>query len=201
MRTSQIEIFQYNELSEKSKEIAIKNLIDSYWGDGSIYNVIGDDCFLLDIKEEDKKFPIKNSSNILLGNNRGELYYTIYDSFYLNCTKSMEINDFNAFWAWLGLDKRIITKLWNSDIDLNLAGDSGYYQKTTYLELVVNKENCLTPKQESKINKAQAVFDEHICNIHKKIISQYEYMQTAEYFIENGIIDEYEFLESGKIYI
>lgn len=199
MKTLQIEIYQYNELSEKSKEIAIQKLNYLYWNDGSIYDIIKDDCSLFDIKEKDKKFPVKNTDGIVIGNNRGELFYTTEGGFFIDCTKAMKINDYSAFYQWLKLDKNIIKKIDNYDIELNIAGSSGYYRKTTFLEIADTK-NCLTQKQLNKIDKAQAIFDNHIKYIYDRILEQYYYMQTTEYFIESSIIDDYEFLENGEIY-
>ena len=199
MKIKEIKVYEYNELSEESKKLAIQKLNDLYWNDGSIYEHIKEDDALFDIKEEDKKFPIKDNDNILFDNNRGDLYYTTEGYSFIDCTKAMVINDYTGFYKWLKLDKNIIKKIDNYDIELNIEGETGYYQKTTCLELVINKENCLTPKQLKKLDNAQAIFDEHISNIRKNIISQYEYMQTAEYFVDSGIIDEYEFLENGKI--
>ena len=201
MRIQEIRVYEYHELSYKAKEKALYEMNDRYWSDGYIYEDIKDNCALFDIPEIDKKFKIDNSSNILLGNNRGDLFYTTEGNFYLNCTSGMVVNDYEAFYQWLQLDKKIIDKIQGYHYELFIDGEvKNRSYITTYLEFN-NRTYKQIPNGDAKqIEKAKTIFDNHIYNIWKRIKDEYEYMLTSEYFLESGIVDNYEFLASGKIY-
>lgn len=198
METIQIVVYDYNELSDIAKERAIRNLVYKYWGEGEIYEHIKDACYLLDIPEKDKTFKIDNPDNILFGNTRGNLYYTISsdgEEFYLNCTDCITVNDFDAFYKWLGLNKSVIKQINKGEIDVFI---NNAWKKTTTLHFGHDIE--LTESQNNNIIKAKAKFDAHIRSIWEQINEQYEYMQTEKYFIDNDLFNDYKFYSNGKIF-
>jgi hypothetical protein len=190
MRTVETKVFSFNELSEDSKENAIEQVRNYYCN----YNEFGewakDDCWLLNPPHKDvKKYNLKN--NILLSNNRKNIYFSIDRNWFLDCQEAIAVEDENAFLDWLGLPKELASKT-----EYEIFTPS-FRNADTKIEFTHNENEDFTDSEEDYLGQAMNKFETHINNCLKGIEDSINYRFTDEAIMEDIEANEYEFEEDG----
>jgi hypothetical protein len=190
MRTVETKVFSFNELSEDSKENAIEQVRNYYCN----YNEFGewakDDCWLLNPPHKDvKKYNLKD--NILLSNNRKNIYFSIGRNWFLDCQEAIAVEDENAFLDWLGLPKELASKTEYEIFTLP------FRNADTNIEFTHNENEDFTDSEEDYLGQAVNKFETHINNCLKGIEDSINYRFTDEAIMEDIEANEYEFEEDG----
>ena len=194
MRTLEIKLFTFDELSNEAKENAIKQVRESYYEYNDFCQWAIDDCALLEPLEnelteilgKDYKFP-------LIENNR-KIYFSLDRNRYIDISNAMTITDDNDFFKWLGIDENLFL-----DDDGFLILDYKIGKDT--IEFETNDFNIDFNDEQNKIlDSAIEKFESHCEDILTRIESDYEYRFTDEAIIEDIKANNFEFYNDGKIY-
>ena len=195
MRTLQIKLFTFDELSNEAKENAIKQVRESYYEYNDFCQWAIDDCALLEPLEnelteilgKDYKFP-------LLKNTRKKLYFSLDRNRFIDISNAMMITDDDDFLKWLEIDKNLFL-----DNDGFLILDYKIGKDT--IEFETNDFNIDFSNEQNKIlDIAIEKFESHCNDILARIESGYEYRFTDEAIIQDIEATEMEFEKDGTEY-
>lgn len=185
MKTIEIKVFTYDELSKETKEKALDQMREYYYRYNDFIRWAIDDCALLEPIESELtelfgteyKFP-------LLKNNRS-VFCSLDRNRHIDISEAIEIQNSTQFLKWLGLTETLI-----DEIDFRIHEDT----------IEFFSENELSDDQNEKINDAVSKFNNHCQDILNRIESDYEYRFTDAAIIEDIDANGIEFTEDGKIY-
>lgn len=191
MKTINITLYKFQELSKEAQEKAIENERENRYAYDFCIDYAIDDCYLLEPPHDElaqlyKKLKIE-SKDLLIKNNR-KIYFDIYRKF-IDISEAMEIQDDYIFLRWLGLNDRLIKK-----VKFEIGKD------TINIDLDCFQDCTLTKIEEDKIQKAVEKFENHCVNILNNIEESYEYYYSDEYLSEILIDNDYDFKENGEIF-
>lgn len=194
MRTIEIKLYSFDELTEEAKEIAVDNVRnqDGYGDDFGSWAV--DDCSLLEplheelveLFGEDYKFP-------LIENTRKKIYFSLGRNRFLDVEKAIDITNEEHFLTWLGIPKSLQDKSYYS------IYTPRYGNLDTTIEFEEATDDYFTEEEVSILEDAKVKFDNHIEDVLKRIESDVEYRYSNEAVIEDIIANDYEFLENGEL--
>lgn len=208
MRTLELKLFTFNELSDEAKQVAIETQRNSYYEDNEFALWAIDNCYLFEPKHQelidlfgedfyDKLNEGKEYKDTpLIGNNRQDIFFDCEARYrHLDCTKAMEVNNNYYFLLWLGIPKDMI-----ENVNYSLYSDSSRYADTK-IEFEPNDcEQEFTTEQEAILKLAEEKFNDHISNILSNIDKDIQYRCTDEAIIEDIKTNEYEYTEKGELF-
>lgn len=186
MRKIQLKIYEFDELSEESKEKAIDNILNSYYSYNNFAEWAIDDCELLEPPKDDLvrlfgddyKFP-------LIENNR-KIYFSTGWRKYIDVSKGMIINNESQFLIWLGIPKYLVKEVY-----FNIGKDTINFEEN-------NPEYEFTVEEIEILDSATEKFEEHCQNILNNIERDIDYRYSDEAIIEDSV--NFSFFENGNIY-
>lgn len=174
MKTIQINTFSFNELSEEAQQVAINNFLTNYEIDP--FQVV-DDCYLFDPKDIDLRDTLKENYNrdILIKNNRKNIYFNIDRNWYLDCTDAMEIQNDVLFLKYLGIPEYLQEQIQYEIFTLN-------NNSSTEIDFeLVASEYEFTKAEGEILQSAKDKFSDLINEILGRIKFQYEYEASEEF--------------------
>lgn len=187
MKTIEIKLYKFSELSEEAKQKAIEDTRNSYYEYNEFSKWAIDDCALLEpIEKELIKLFGKSYDFPLIKNNR-KVYFSLDRNRYIDISKAMEIQNSTQFLTWLGLNKRLIDK-----VDFTIGEDTIEFSNQSHLEFTVIEEE--------KLSNAVSKFEDHCQNILKQIEDSIDFRFTDECIEEDLEANDYDFTEDGSIY-
>lgn len=194
MRTIEIKLYSFDELTDEAKVKAIDNVRnqDGYGVDFGSWAV--DDCSLLEplhdelaeLFGEDYKFP-------LIKNTRKGIYFGLGRGWFLDVAEAIDVTNDEHFLTWLGVPKGLQDKVYYS-----IYTPKHRYSDTT-IEFVEATGEDFTGAEEIILEDAKVKFDNHIKDVLKRIENDIEYRYSDEAVAEDIIANGYEFLECGEL--
>lgn len=192
MKTISFNVYSFNELSEKAKQVAIENIRQSYYEDNDFAEWAVDDCCLFEpLQEELQNMFGENYDFPLIKNTRGIIFFSTDRDWFLDCEDAMKITNDKQFLLWLGIDNTLEGL---EDISFNIYTPSGRNSDTS-----IEFED-FDSKFEDLIESAENKFDDHVQDILRRIQSDIEYRYTDEAIMEDISNDDTKFLENGEVY-
>jgi len=176
MRTIETEVYEFHELSEQAKEVAIMNEREAKYHSPSISDFIIDDCYLLNPK---------GVHDLIIENTR-KVYFDLYRG-YINISEGMHIKDDKAFLDWL-------------NIPIELQNEVYYTIKESTIYFEENDcEYEFTENDNKILDDAKEKFEEHCSWILECIEKEYDFQYSDECIIEDIQCNEYEFTKEGTL--
>lgn len=187
MKTVEIKLYKFDELSKEAQQKAIKKTRESYYcsNDFSLWAI--DDCSLLEPPHDELHNLFGNDYDFPLIKNNRNVYFSLERNRYIDISNAMEIQDSNQFLKWLGLDKRLIDK-----IDYSIGSDTISFHNQS--------NNDFTNNQEEKLKLAVEKFENHCEDILNRLEQDIEYRYSDECIIEDLLDNNYYFRENGDLY-
>jgi len=190
-------VYEFNELSEKSKKIALQKYHDRMHDYFDMNFYIFDDCYLFEPKHDYLINLFGNEygelKNPIIGNNRKNITYNDYYGLTLQINKAIEINNDKLFLLWLEIPLSMYDKVFYTF--------SSTRNGNTKIEFVENDKNYEFTNDELIIlENAENIFNSHICSIAKNIQQDIGYHFSDENIIEEINNNEVYFFENGTIY-
>jgi len=187
MRVVNTKVYQFSELSDEAKQVAIENYRNE---DQDFGNWVVDDCALLEPQESelrelfgvDYDFP-------LIKNNRTDIYFNTDRNRFLDCSKAIEITNDKKFLKWLGIDIEVK--------GLEYIGYSILASRFRNGDTTIDFDNYPSDFDEV-ILLAQSKFNNHIQHVLKGIEESINYRYSDVSIIEDIESNEYEFLSNGE---
>jgi hypothetical protein len=192
MRTIEIKLYNFNELSKEAKQVAIEQYRQkSYeYNDYSYWAI--DDCGLFEPPHKEMIELFGEGYNFLLiENTRKNIYFSTYREWFLDCVNAMVIADDEKFYKWLGLPEGLYN---NEDFYYEIYTPKYRNSSTTI------RFDGYGEEYEGDICNAIDKFNSHIDNVLRGIGESIDYYFSDEYISEDIIINEYEFTEEGNTY-
>jgi hypothetical protein len=197
MKTIEIQLFKFSELSEQAKSKAIEQRRESMYRDSDILSYAIDNCYLFEPKHDElvNLFgeEYNKMSKPMLGNNR-KVYFSIYRDRYLNCEDGIIVNNEEMFLSWLRIPKYLQDKI-TYTIKTVRGGNSD-----TIIEFFEYGEHEISEDEWQILEDAYEIFCEHMDNVLNRIQADYEYHFSDEYIAEELDAMDYDFTEDGTIY-
>ena len=192
MRTIEIKLYNFNELSEESKKVAIEEMRDRYYERNTFASWAIDDCSLFEPpqKEMEELFG-KYYDFPLIKNTRKNIYFSTDRGWYLSCDQAMVVRNDEQFLKWLGID-RSIEGLENVSYII--------YTPTTRFASTTIKFDDYPLEFDDLIYGACVKFKDHIDNVLRRIEKDIEYRFTDEAIMVDIVSNEYEYTEDGRLY-
>ena len=194
MRTIEIKLYSFDELTDEAKEKAIYNVRnqDGYGDDFASWAV--DDCALLEPLEaelvelfgKDYKFP-------LIKNTRKRIFFSLDRDWFLDVEKAIDITNEEHFLTWLGVPKSLQDKVYYR------IYTPKYRNSDTTIGFEEATDEDFTEEEESILEGAKVKFNNHILDVLKRIEADIDYRYSDEAVIDDIIGYGYEFLEDGEL--
>lgn len=194
MQTITQTIYEFNELSEKSKKIALEQYHDKMQNNFEIEYYIFDDCYLFEPKHEQliNLFSTEYSklTSPIIGNTRKNIYFNDY---YLKIEDAIQINNDKLFLLWLKIPLQLHDKVYytfsstrNGNTKINFVENDSTYQFTN------DELNIL--------ENSSSIFNEHINQISNDIQNNIDFYFSDSNMIEQITENEVYFFKNGNIY-
>ena len=204
MKTIQVKLYKFSELSEEAKETAVNKERERRYNDTDLAQFAIDDDYLFEPKHEDlvKVFGEKYNelfdtakANPMLGNTRKNLLFDYDRGQYIDCELSLEVNNDGLFLTWLGIPKELHIYL-----EYNIYTPM-YRGSNTKIEFTVfDKENEFTEEETSLLEDASEKFSDHLSDVLQRIGESIEYNFTDKAITEELEQNDSDFTEDGKLY-
>jgi hypothetical protein len=197
MKTIEIQVYKFSELSENAKKKAIEQKRESMYTDSHILSWVVDDCYLFEPKHNEMVSLFGEEYNKMtepmLGNTR-KIYYSLDRDRYLNAEDGIIVNNEEMFLSWLRIPKSLQDKI-TYTIKTVRGGNSD-----TIIEFFEYGEHEISADESQILEDAYEIFCEHMDNVLNRIQADYEYHFSDEYITEDLEAMGYDFTEDGKIY-
>jgi len=186
MRIAQVEVYQFNELSEEAKEKAVNELRDI----NTEYSSWWDHDGLLDLSAKELKSR-RITEHLTLS------YKLVSFDFVRHHIRfeSVEVNNDDAFRKFLRVHKRLWKKC-------HYAFYYPSYPSTakTVFEIEHQEGLSFTDKEEEILDRACKIMNDKINEALVSLEESYEYLTSRRIIIETIEANKYEFTEDGKVY-
>lgn len=192
MRTIRTKVYQFNELNDQAKQVALEEIRNRYYEYNDFASWAIDDCALLEPPHRELEDLFGTEYDFpLIKNTRKDIYFDTDRNNYLDCVVAMEITNDEQFLKWLGIDRNIQGL---EDLEYTIF-TSGYRNSSTTIDF----DNYSSDFDNIVLN-AQSKFNSHIQDVLKRIERDIDYRFTDEAITEDILANDYEFTKDGKIF-
>lgn len=196
MKTIEIKIYSFEELSEDAREKAIEQVRQQYYEFNEFAHWAIDDCSLFEPPHDElTELAKKNNRNYnfpLIENTREKIYFDTGRGSFLDCENAMHITDEDLFLDWLGISE-------------DLRNDDGFYwsiktpsHRGASTTISIDCDNY--DKFEGEIDEAIEKFEDHVGCCLDRIEADIDYRFTDIAIEEDIKANDMEFTEDGTIY-
>lgn len=200
MKTIEVKIYYFNELTTAAQQIAIDQFRERKYEDSSVAEWVIDDCYLFEPKnavmeglfgEEYIKL-----DKPVIANTRKNIYFDTDRNRYLDADEGIEITNEKMFLTWLEIPEELQEKLFYT-----IKNFGGINPDT----IIVFKENeCdykFTAEEKKILLNAANKFNDHLEEVLNRIGEAIDYQFSDEYIAEEIEMNEYEYTADGKRYL
>ena len=199
MKTIEIKIYEFNELSNEAKENAIEQIRQKRYNYNDYVNWIIDDCYLFEPKHDElfKLFGSEYSklNNPIIGNSRKNIYFDLDRNRHIDASEAMIINNEKMFLSWLEIPENMHDKMYFSIQSTN----SRYPDTFIYFHEDENLYN-FSPIELNILENAKDKFSNHMENVLNNLENSFDYCFSDESLINEIDANDYQFTENGEIY-
>lgn len=199
MKTIQVKIYYFNELTTAAQQVAIEQFRDIKYEDSSVYEWVIDDCYLFEPKNAvmERLFGEEYTklNKPVMANTR-KVYFDTDRNRHLDADEGIQITNEKMFLIWLGIPEEMHEKVYFT-IKNNWARNPD-----TIIKFEENDSDYHFTEEENKIlENAAEIFSNHMEEVLNRIEESIEYQFTDEYIAEEIEMNEYEYTADGKRYL
>ena len=194
MRTIRTKVYQFNELNDQAKQVALEEIRNRYYEYNDFASWAIDDCALLEPPHKELEDLFGTEYDFPLIKNNRKVYFSLDRDRYIDISNAMEISSHNQFLLWLGINESdFLDEEGFSILDYKIGKDTIEFDTTDWrIEF--------TKEQETILESAKEKFEEHCEDILKRIERDIDYRVTDEAITEDILANDYEFTKDGKIF-
>ena len=199
MKTIEVKIYYFNELTTAAQQIAIEQFRDRKYEDSSVSEWVIDDCYLFEPKnavmeglfgEEYKKL-----NKPVIANTR-KVYFDTDRNRHLDADEGIEITNEKMFLTWLEIPQELQEKLFY------IIKNFGGRYPDTIIQFEENECDYEFTAEENKIlENAANKFSDHMEEVLNRIGEAIDYQYSDECIAEEIEMNEYEYTADGKRYL
>jgi hypothetical protein len=200
MKTIEVQIYYFNELSPAAKQVAIDQFRNRKLEDYSVVEWAIDDCSLFEPnhKEMGTLFGEEYTklTKPVMANTRKNIYFDTDRNRYLDAHQAIEITNEKMFLIWLGVPEEMHEKVYFK-IKNNWARNPDTIIK-------FEENDCdyhFTDEEILILKNAAQKFSNHMDEVLNRIEQSIEWQFSDECITEDIEINEYEYTADGKRYL
>jgi hypothetical protein len=200
MKTIEVQIYQFNELSPAAKQVAIEQNRKMKYEDYSVVQWAIDNCYLFEpensVMETLFGEEYTKLTTPVIANTRKNIYFDTDRNRHLDVHQAIEITNEKMFLTWLEIPEKLQEKLFYT-----IKNTYGRYPDTI-IEFEEGENDYEFTNEENMILKNAAhKFSSHMDKVLKRIEESIEWQFTDECITEDIEANEYEYTADGKQYI
>jgi hypothetical protein len=195
MKTIEVNLFKFNELSNEARQVAVDNLRERMYGNPDVAGLVIDDCYLfeplnIDLVELFGEEYTKLDKPII-GNTR-KVYFDTDRNSHLDADEGIEINNERMFLLWLGIPESM-----HKFLCYSIKNNTARYPDTK-IEFEPNEYEYEFSDEENEIlDRAADKFSDHMYNILNRISDSIEFFYSDDYLEQELEDGEDYFTEDG----
>lgn len=200
MKTIEVQIYYFNELSEAAQQIAIDHFRNIKYEDSSVTEWAIDDCFLFEPnhKEMETLFgeEYKKLTKPVIANTRKNIYFDTERNRHLDAKEGIEITNEKMFLTWLEIPEKLQDKLF-----YKITKNYGRYPDTIILFEEGESDYHFTEEENTILENAADKFSNHMEEVLDRIEKSIDWQFSDECIAEDIEINQYEYTADGKRYL
>lgn len=188
MKTIELKIYDFSELTEESKQNAINNIRESYYNYNEFAQWAIDDCGLFEPQNDEIQNLFGENYKFPLLENTRKLYFSLDRDRFIDVSSALIVTNEAQFLTWLGIPENM-----QENVCFNILKDSIEFEENDY--------NYEFNEIETQILiEAQEKFENHLHDVLNRIESEIDYRFSDEAIIEDIEANIFEFYKNGEIY-
>jgi hypothetical protein len=199
MKTIEVKIYYFNELTTAAQQVAIEQFRDRKYEDSSVSEWVIDDCYLFEPKnavmeglfgEEYKKL-----NKPVIANTR-KVYFDTERNRHLDADEGIQINNEKMFLIWLGIPEEMHEKVY-----FTIKNNWARYPDTIIKFEENDSDYHFTEEENTILKNAANKFSDHMEEVLNRIGEAIDYQYSDECIAEEIEMNEYEYTADGKRYL
>jgi hypothetical protein len=199
MKTIEVQIYYFNELSAAAQQVAIDKFRQLKYEDSSVTEWAIDDCFLFEPNHKEMETLFGEEYTKLkkpvMANTR-KVYFDTERNRHLDADKGIEITNEKMFLIWLGIPEEMHEKIY-----FFIKNNWARYPDTI---IKFEENDCdyhFTEEENTILKNAAEKFNDHMEEVLNRIEQSIEWQFSDECIAEDIEINEYEYTADGKRYL
>lgn len=200
MKTIEVKIYQFNELTTAAQQIAIDHFRNVKYEDSSVFDWAIDDCFLFEPnhKEMETLFGEEYTklTKPVIANTRKNIYFDTERNRHLDADEGIEITNEKMFLIWLGIPEEMHKKVY-----FTIKNNWARYPDTI---IKFEENDCdyhFTEEENIILENAADKFSNHMEEVLNRIGENIDWQFSDECIAEDIEINQYEYTADGKRYL
>jgi hypothetical protein len=200
MKTIEVQIYYFNELSEAAQQIAIDQFRDRKYQDSSVAELTIDDCYLFEPKNAEMETLFGEEYTKLtqpvIANTRKNIYFDTERNRHLDADEGIEITNEKMFLIWLGIPEEMHEKIY-----FTIKNNWTRYPDTI---IKFEENDCdyqFTDQENVILENAAQKFSDHMDEVLDRIEKSIDWQFSDECIAEDIEINQYEYTADGKRYL
>lgn len=200
MKTIEVQIYQFNELTPAAQKVAIEQTRKMKYEDSSVAEWAIDDCELFEPNYQEmeqlfgKEYTEETTS--VIANTRKNIYFDTDRNRHLDIHQAIEITNEKMFLTWLEIPEELQDKLFYT-----IKSTYGRYPDTIIEFEEGENDYKFTDEENVILQNAAEKFSDHMHEVLKRIEQSIDYQFTDECITNDIIANEYEYTADGKQYL
>lgn len=200
MKTIEVQIYYFKELSPAAQQIAIEQFRNSKYEDSSVAEWAIDDCYLFEpnYQEMEELFGKEYTelTTSVISNTRKNIYFDTDRNRHLDIHQAIEITNEKMFLTWLEIPQELQDKLFYT-----IKSTSGRYPDTIIEFEEGENDYKFTDEENVILENAAEKFSDHMHEVLNRIERSIDYQFTDECITNDIIANAYEYTADGKQYL
>lgn len=200
MKTIEVQIYHFNELSEAAQQIAIDQFRQRKYEDSSVFDWAIDDCFLFEPNHKEMETLFSEEYTKLkkpvIANTRKNIYFDTERNKHLDADEGIEITNEKMFLIWLGIPEEMHEKIY-----FTIKNNWARYPDTIIRFEENDSDYQFTDQENVILENAAQKFSDHMDEVLDRIEKSIDWQFSDECIAEDIEINEYEYTADGKRYL
>jgi hypothetical protein len=198
MKTIEIQIYSFDELTPNAKDNAIEQIRQRRYDDSDIFRWIVDDCYLFEPAHDELVnlcgLEYEKLSTPIFKNSR-KLYFDLDRNRHIDASNAIEITNEKMFFQWLEIPDNI-----HDLVYYEIKSNNTRYADTFIYFEELQSDYLFTDEENTILKNAKNKFSNHMETVLNRIESSYDYYFTDQSIIEHIESNEIYFQIDGSIY-
>lgn len=200
MKTIEVKIYYFNELTTAAQQIAIDQFRDRKYEDSSVTEWVIDDCYLFEPRNAEMENLFGEEyiklNKPVIANTRKNIYFDTERNRHLDADEGIEITNEKMFLIWLGIPEEMHEKVY-----FTIKNNWARYPDTI---IKFEENDCdyhFTEEENTILEKAAEKFSNHMEEVLNRIEQSIDWQFSDECIAEDIEINQYEYTADGKRYL
>lgn len=200
MKTIEVKIYYFNELTTAAQQIAIDQFRDRKYEDSSVTEWAIDDCYLFEPRNAEMENLFGEEyiklNKPVIANTRKNIYFDTERNRHLDADEGIEITNEKMFLIWLGIPEEMHEKVY-----FTIKNNWARYPDTIIKFEENDSDYHFTEEEHTILENAADKFSDHMEEVLNRIGEAIDYQFTDECIAEEIEANQYEYTADGRRYL